>query len=432
MAHYANNARNNSRGSSNSRQRSGGSSFSPGRTREFQGGGGNRPSYGNRFRSGGGRRPSRPSAQKINRSLYINDLKVPTASDKPAFVGKKYSDFKLSDRLFKNIQDKGYTTATEIQDKAIPLILEGRDVLGISATGSGKTGAFLIPLIQKLMNDGSQKLLVVAPTRELALQIAKEAVSFVRGSRLYVSLIVGGESMFRQISQLKKGTDIIVGTPGRINDLIKRGEIKIGDYNNIVIDEVDRMMDMGFIADIKFIFTKISQKKQALFFSATLNNTVERTVSSLTSSFDLIKLSNNTPSTSVVQSVIDFTHSSEKVDLLEEILKREEVSKAIIFVDTKRFADQIDKILYQKKYRVGVIHSDKRQNVRKRVIDMFKKSKINILVATNVAARGIDIDDITHVINLDEPQTYDEYIHRIGRTGRNGSSGTAYTFVKRG
>jgi superfamily II DNA/RNA helicase len=133
-----------------------------------------------------------------------------------------------------------------------------------------------------------------------------------------------------------------------------------------------------------------------------------------------------------VQSVIDFTHSSEKVDLLEEILKREEVSKAIIFVDTKRFADQIDKILYQKKYRVGVIHSDKRQNVRKRVIDMFKKSKINILVATNVAARGIDIDDITHVINLDEPQTYDEYIHRIGRTGRNGSSGTAYTFVKRG
>lgn len=431
MAQNAGNTRpSSSRNNSYSGHKSKGNSFGGGRKR-YQDKNNNRGSY-NRGRNSRRRgRGGRPTAQKINRSLYINDLQDEVETDKNAYTGKSYQEFEFDLKLQKNLDFKGFKTTTEIQEKTIPLIMEGNDVLGISATGSGKTGAFLIPLIQKMLTINTEKLLVVAPTRELAQQISKEAITFIRGTHIHATLVIGGESMGRQISELRRGSDIIVGTPGRINDMIKRGNIKIAQYNNIVIDEVDRMLDMGFIDDIGFIFNSIAKERQALFFSATLNKKVERIVDSLSPSYDVIKLSNNTPSKSVIQSVIDYTHQKEKIDLLEDILNREDVEKAIIFVDTKRYADQVDKVLYQNRHKVGVIHGDKRQNVRKRVITQFKNSKINFLVATNVAARGIDIDDITHVINLDEPQTYDEYIHRIGRTGRNGSYGTAYTFVRR-
>lgn len=427
MSQYAKPARSSSFGRSFSSSRS--SSFGGGSRSSF---GGGRSSSGGSSRFGGGRRGgSRSKAQHINRSMYINDLQKEQVEEKSSYVGKKYTDFNLVEAIAKNLKDKGYEFTTEIQEKAIPLIMEGKDLLGISATGSGKTGAFLIPLIQKLLTDKSQKLLIVAPTRELAQQISKEAISILRGTFIHLCLVIGGESMFRQIDQLRRGTHIVVCTPGRLTDLMERGNLNLSEYNNIVVDEVDRMFDMGFINDIKFIFTKLAPKRQSLFFSATHNSTVEKIVDSLSTSYDIIKLSNNTPSKSVVQSVIDYTHSSEKIELLEEILKREDVKKAIIFVDTKRFADEVDRILYERKFKVGVIHGDKRQSSRRQIIEMFKRSQINVLVATNVAARGIDITDITHVINLDEPQTYDEYIHRIGRTGRNGALGTAYTFVKK-
>lgn len=375
---------------------------------------------------------NRRNAQHIDRSKYINDLQSEVAEDKANYDGKKYSDFKLQLELAENLKIKGYETTTEIQEKCIPLIMNGDNILGISPTGSGKTGAFLIPMIEKMLTDKSQKLLVVAPTRELAMQIAKEAITLIRNTFIQQATIIGGASMSKQISQLRKGGHIVVSTPGRLNDLVERGNIKLDQYNNIVVDEVDRMLDMGFISDIKFIFSKLAEKKQGLFFSATHNKSVEKIVDSLIDSFVMVRLASNAPSKSVVQSVIDFSHREEKIELLQEILKKDEVEKAIIFVDTKRFADKVGNILFKGKFKVGVIHGDKRQNVRRRVIDMFKHSKIDFLVATNVAARGIDIDDITHVINLDEPQTYDEYIHRIGRTGRNGSLGTAYTFVRRG
>lgn len=403
-------------------------SYGGNRGRNYGNGGRSRGRGNNRSRGGGSRRHA---TENIGRERYINDLQSEVKIETDAYTGKSYTDFGFDRMLEKNLDKKGFKTTTEIQEKAIPLIMEGNDVLGISATGSGKTGAFLIPLIEKMLKNNDQKLLVVAPTRELAQQIMKEANSLIRGTWLNGALIIGGESMGRQISQIRRGGDIIVGTPGRLNDLIKREKLDPGIYNNIVIDEVDRMLDMGFIDDIRFIFMMINSVRQTQFFSATLNHKVQRIVDSLSDSYDIIKLSNNTPTKSVVQSVIDFTHKDEKIDLLQDILNQEEVEKAIIFVDTKRFADQVDNILYKNNYRVGVIHGDKRQNQRKRMIDKFKSSRINVLVATNVAARGIDIDDITHVINLDEPQTYDEYIHRIGRTGRNGSLGTAYTFVKR-
>jgi ATP-dependent RNA helicase RhlE len=388
-------------------------------------GGGNRGGGNSRFQKRGRFTRGKP----INPALYVNDLQQEDIAEAKAFEGMKYSDLNLVDKLDANIKRKGFEATTEIQQRAIPMILEGKDVLGISATGSGKTAAFLIPMIQKMLGDKSQYLLVVAPTRELAQQISDEAKSLVSGTQLETALIIGGESMGKQIAQLRRGGDIIIGTPGRLNDLINRNIITPSNYNNIVIDEVDRMLDMGFVQDIKFIFDSLGQPKQALLFSATLSKPIQKIVDSMISSYELIRLAENKPSKSVVQSIVNYNQNQNKIDLLEDLLKQDEVEKAIIFVDTKRFADKVDMTLYKRNFKVGVIHGDKRQNTRKNVIDSFKRSKINVLVATNVAARGIDIDDITHVINLDEPQTFDEYIHRIGRTGRNGALGTAYTFV---
>lgn len=384
------------------------------------------------------RRNDRSSSRKkkftsaqIDRAMYVNDLQGESVLEKAAYKGKNYSDYNFERMLARNLDIKGFKTTTEIQEKVIPMIMNGDDVLGISATGSGKTGAFLIPLIQKLLIDKNQRLLIVAPTRELAMQIYKEALSLVRGTHLQLAQIIGGEYINRQIDQLNRGGHIVVGTPGRLKDIVQQGFLNLGSINNVVIDEVDRMLDMGFIDDIKQILEQTSSQRQTLLFSATLDHKVEAIVNSILKSYEIVRLSNNSPSKNVVQSVVDYTHMDEKIELLQDILKKEEVEKAIIFVDTKRFADLVDKILYKNKFKVAVIHGDKRQNVRKKVIELFRSSKVNILVATNVAARGIDIDDITHVINLDEPQTYDEYIHRIGRTGRNGALGTAYTFVKR-
>ncbi|MCA9383516.1 DEAD/DEAH box helicase [Candidatus Dojkabacteria bacterium] len=366
----------------------------------------------------------------IDKSIYISKAVERSTDEQDAYQGIKYTEFDLHKVLADNIEAKGFIETTKIQELTIPLILDKKDVLGISETGSGKTGAFLIPMIDKLLKDSNQKLLVIAPTRELALQIAKEAISFVKDTHLNVSKIIGGDSMHRQLQQIRRGDQIIVGTPGRINDLIRQGYIKIGNYNNIVIDEVDRMLDMGFIADIRFIFDNMTKNRQSLFFSATLNKSVEQIVASLSNSFEVIQLANNTPKDSIEQSVIEISSREEKMELLNGLLLQEEVKKAIIFVDTKRYANKVDRALFEKGFKVGVIHGDKTQNFRKRVIEKFKTSTISILVATNVAARGIDIEDITHVINLDEPQSYDEYIHRIGRTGRNGTSGRAYTFIE--
>jgi superfamily II DNA/RNA helicase len=309
--------------------------------------------------------------------------------------------------------------------------MKGRNVLGFARTGSGKTGAFLIPMINKVLNDQNEKVLIVAPTRELAAQISKEAIKFVRGTKLNISLIIGGESTRRQISSLRRGDRFIIGTPGRIKDMINRKHIKAHNINNIIVDEVDRMLDMGFIGDIKHFFKLAPKQKQSLFFSATHNRSVETIARELVNHFDTVKITGNEANTNIDQNVIDYSSQDEKINLLQDLLYRDEVEKAIIFVRTKRYADRINRILSKSDHKSNVIHGGKRQNQRKRVYKAFKYSKFDYLVATNVAARGLDVDDITHVINLDEPDTHEEYIHRVGRTGRNGKTGTAYTFLKR-
>lgn len=370
----------------------------------------------------------RKSSNKIDRNLYINNS--PTIENSEKYQGLEYKALGLNEKLLNNVLTKGYRTTTEIQEKTIPEINKGLNVLGISKTGSGKTAAFLIPLIEKMIHDQHQKLLVVAPTRELAMQIKEEAVTFVRGMNFNVNLIIGGDSIDRQVKNLKRGDNIIIGTPGRIKDLVNRGFIKPANINNVVVDEVDRMMDMGFINDTRHIFNLISKNKQALFFSATLNKKVEEVVKELAHSYTLIKLSNNEAVKSVNQSIVKFNSSQDKFNQLFQILNNETVRKAIIFVETKHYADKVYRTLLDQNHKVNVIHGNKRQNARKKVIESFRKSNIDYLVATNVAARGIDVQDITHVINFDEPDTYDEYIHRIGRTGRNGKIGTAFTFIK--
>ncbi|MFW5702902.1 MAG: DEAD/DEAH box helicase, partial [Candidatus Dojkabacteria bacterium] len=403
----------------------------------------NRYSRGNNFKGNrkGGYRGNRgrsngrgKAAKRLDPKLFQSKVEGSKQNDNPEneYVGIEFSTFGLGEVIAKNLEHKGYKTTTEIQQLAIPKIKQGKNILGISETGSGKTASFLVPLLDKVLASAEQKLIIVAPTRELASQIKYEADSLLRGSKLQTVLVVGGESMYKQSSLIRKGSDVIIGTPGRLVDLMKQKILDLSSTNNIVIDEVDRMMDMGFIKDIRHIYHATREEKQALFFSATSNKKIEQTVSGLAGEFETIRLATNIAKASVEQSIVYFSENTDKIELLIEILDKEELEKVIIFVETKHYADKINKILFKKNYKVDTIHGNKSQNYRKRAIRNFRNSTVNILVATNVAARGIDIDDVTHVINLDEPTDYEEYIHRIGRTGRNGRTGKAITFVKRG
>ena len=371
-------------------------------------------------------------SKKIDPKHYISD---PDAQDKQTaqeiYKGIKFHELGLSKDILKRLESKKFLQTTKVQEKAIPHIQKGKDILGISATGSGKTGAFLIPLIDRLFKENNERILVVTPTRELALQIYKEAISLVKGSRVRVALVIGGESAYRQINSLRQKPRILVGTPGRLLDLENRGVIDFSVYNNVVIDEVDRMLDMGFIEDIKHIYSSLNENKQALFFSATINKKIQGIIDGMSSDYVLIKLSNNEPVNNIKQSVLYYKTNSEKLEQLLDLLKKTHLTKTLIFVNTKRYADTIAREIRDAGVTCGVIHGDKSQFKRRKVLDMYRSSKINVLIATNVAARGIDIDDISHVINLDEPDTFDEYVHRIGRTGRNGRSGEAITFVKK-
>jgi superfamily II DNA/RNA helicase len=332
--------------------------------------------------------------------------------------------------LLENLTAKGYEHATPIQAQTIPLVMAGNNVLGISATGSGKTAAFLTPIINKMILKPNQKLLVLAPTRELAMQIQKEAISMIRNTNIRAALVIGGESMYRQAQDLKRNPQIIIGTPGRLIDMYNRNHIDFSSIQNVVLDEVDRMLDMGFIPDVREIFSNIPKERQTLFFSATIENAVKKVVGELANSYETVTLSENKPIDSVWQDVVEYSDMDDKLTKLDDLLTSDEVLKTIVFVETKHFADKIEKLLRERGHSVAAIHGGKTQSRRTNVISMYKSNKVTILVATDVAARGLDISDISHIINFDEPQNYDSYIHRIGRTGRNGKKGVAYTFVK--
>lgn len=389
--------------------------------------GGYRPQrryYGSRNR--GSRFSQRSSTISIDK-LIAKAVDTETVS---MFVDDyNYSQFDIHTILKNNIYSKGYSNPTKIQYQAIPEILKGKDILGIASTGSGKTAAFLIPMINKLMKNRNDKCLIVEPTRELAIQIQDEFRSLSRNTGLKSVLIMGGNSMKTQINVLRTDPEFVICTPGRLKDLTERGYLDLSYINNVVLDEVDRMLDMGFIADIRFIIQKLNKERQSLFFSATMDRKSEEIANTLLLNPIKVEVEVQGPGKNVDQDVVRLEKDQNKGDVLLELLTHDELKKVLIFTSTKREADRLCKRLLEKHIYVEALHGDKRQNQRTKIIDKFKKGFIDVLIATDVASRGLDVNNITHVINYDMPQTYDDYIHRIGRTGRAGKKGFALTFV---
>ncbi|HKR81947.1 MAG TPA: DEAD/DEAH box helicase [Candidatus Saccharimonadales bacterium] len=340
-----------------------------------------------------------------------------------------FNDFTLHDLLKQNVVKKGFTAPSEIQDKAIPVALEGRDVVGIADTGTGKTTAFTLPALHKIMTEPGHKMLVIAPTRELAQQIEDELRSFAKGSGLFGALLIGGSAMGPQLRDLRATPAVVIGTPGRIKDHVERGTLDLGTFDIVVLDEVDRMVDMGFIADIRFLLDAVHPVRQSLFFSATLDPKIEQLIHSFLTDPVTISVKTSETSANVAQDVITYRDSVEKISKLHDLLNQEEVAKVLVFDETQRDVERLGKELASRGFRVDALHGGKTQGQRSRALKRFRNNEISVLVATDVAARGIDISDITHVVNYSVPNAYEDYVHRIGRAGRAGRPGAAYTFL---
>ena len=339
-----------------------------------------------------------------------------------------FTDFDIVGPLKQNIVQKGYTHPTPIQDQSIAAILSGRDLIGLANTGTGKTAAFLIPMIDKVFRNRGQRSLIITPTRELAGQINEELHILGKGMGIYSSIVIGGANIHRQIADLKRRPGFVIGTPGRLRDLIERGKLHLEDFSIFVLDEVDLMVDIGFIRDVKYFISLLPRKRQSLFFSATIPTKVQELLQSFV--HDAVTVSvkqHNTPET-IDQDVVR-VNGGNKVDKLHDILNQREVEKALIFGRTKHGIEKLDMLLTTRGFKVGSIHGNKRQSQRQRILKKFKQDEIKILLATDVASRGLDIDNVSHVINYDLPETYDDYVHRIGRTGRANKAGKALTFI---
>jgi len=399
------------------------------------GGGGYRggASFGGRSSGGGGSRGrssgGKFSKQYINPSRFIQAAK---AVDAVEYVSTNtFMDFAYEDLLKRNIVAKGYVNPSPIQDQTIPLGLEGKDIVGIANTGTGKTAAFALPMLHKLMNDPLAKALVIAPTRELAQQIEEECRSIAKGSGLSAATLIGGSPMGPQLRDLRYNPTLVIGTPGRIKDHMERGTLDLTTFNIVVLDEVDRMLDMGFLPDVRHILGTLSTPRQSFFFSATMEPNIEQLIRTFTNDPVVISVKTGVTSDNVEQDIVEYGGSHEKIEKLHDLLNQEEVAKVLVFDDTQRSVERLSEELVARGFKANAIHGGKTQGQRQRALKQFKDNQINILVATDVAARGIDVADITHVINYSQPQTYDDYVHRIGRAGRAGRTGIALTFVER-
>ncbi|MDX9739329.1 MAG: DEAD/DEAH box helicase [Candidatus Dojkabacteria bacterium] len=381
-------------------------------------------SYSNSRRGGGyNRRGSTINVNQLIAKAVYEDLPSIYVLD------HNLLEFNLTKELKKNITYKKYTSPTKIQYEAIPKILEGRDILGMASTGSGKTAAFLIPMINKGVQDRSQRFLIVVPTRELAIQIQDEFMQLARNTGLRSVLVIGGNSIGAQIGILRRDPAFVIATPGRLKDVSEREAIYLKDINNVILDEVDRMLDMGFIDDIRYITSHLNEDRQSLFFSATMNRKSEEIANTLLRNPVRIEIQKQEAGKNVDQDIIKLKDGETKFNVLCNYLSKDEFKKVLLFTRTKREAENLSRKLLDRGVRVNALHGDKRQAQRTRIIDAFKKDQLNILVATDVASRGLDVNNISHVINYDMPENYDDYIHRIGRTGRAGKKGYALTFV---
>lgn len=396
-----------------------------------------RPNTGGRSQMGGnrgrGQRPNSgrsrgPAKRDIHVSKFINK-----AIDFEAEVYQpehKFTDFPFSAELQRNIASKGYVDPSPIQDQTIPHIIAGKDVIGLANTGTGKTAAFLLPIIEQQMHVSERpSVLIIAPTRELAQQIDEEFRSFARGLNLFSAIVVGGANIERQIRDLRRRPNFVIGTPGRMKDLIERRELRLDNMSTLILDEADRMLDMGFLPDIRRIVNAMPRQRQTLFFSATITPEIQRIVQEFLS--DPIQISVKTSETSdhVEQDIIEFRDKAHKIDILTQMLNKVEYDKVLVFGETKFGVQRLSELLNKSGIPSEAIHGNKSQSQRQRALRAFKDKHVKVLVATDVAARGLDIPNVSHVINFDTPQTYEDYIHRIGRTGRAGAGGQAHTFV---
>lgn len=381
------------------------------------------------FKRGGSKK--RFGGERIDYSRFIK--KAEHVDIKPYVAKHTFLDFPFNEQLHKNIARAGYTSPRPIQDQAIPVLLKGGDVFGMANTGTGKTATFLLPLIEKVAKTKGQNkkemVLIMAPTRELAIQIDEEFRKLAFGFGMYSVSCVGGLPINKQIREIKMGVSFVIGTPGRLRDLIEQKVLDLSNCRSVVLDEADRMLDMGFRDDMVFILGKCQKERQTLFFSATLSPEIKKMTSDFLKNPTFVSVISGETAKSIEQSVVRYKTKEERIDILHEILKKDGSDKVLIFREMKHAVDTLAKELSQSGFKVGGIHGDKRSRERIRTLDLFKQDKINILIATDVAARGLDIPDVTHVINYDVPQTYDTYVHRIGRTGRAGKRGDAITFV---
>ncbi|WBY06266.1 DEAD/DEAH box helicase [Sphingomonas sp. 7/4-4] len=344
-----------------------------------------------------------------------------------------FADLGLSDELLRAVTDSGYTDPTPIQRQAIPSVLMGKDLIGIAQTGTGKTAAFVLPMIDILGEGRTRALmprsLILEPTRELAAQVAENFVKYGTNHKLSMALLIGGVQMGDQVKALEKGVDVLIATPGRLMDLFQRGKILLTGCNLLVIDEADRMLDMGFIPDIEEICTKLPKQRQTLLFSATMPPVIKKLADKFLTDPKRVEVARPaTANVNIKQWVVPVA-ASDKRGMLRDLLRAEDVTTAIIFCNRKTTVRDLNKSLQKSGFRSTEIHGDMEQSQRIAELERFKKGDVNILVASDVAARGLDIKGVSHVYNFDAPWHPDDYVHRIGRTGRAGATGIAYTLV---
>lgn len=346
-----------------------------------------------------------------------------------------FNDLGLIDPIKKALAAEGYTTPTPIQQKAIPLLLQKKDLLGCAQTGTGKTAAFAIPILQLLHNQQSPivgvrkvKALIVTPTRELAIQIGESFAAYGKFLHLRHTVIFGGVGQKAQTDALQKGVDIIIATPGRLLDLMNQRFISLKDVSFFVLDEADRMLDMGFVHDVKKLIAVLPTRRQSLFFSATMPPSIVQLADTILRDPEKVEVTPVSSTADTINQAVYFVDKNSKNELLLHVLNDKNIETALVFTRTKHGADKIVKLLVGHKIKAEAIHGNKSQNARQRALENFKAKSIRVLVATDIAARGIDIDELAHVINFEIPNISETYVHRIGRTGRAGANGTAFSF----
>lgn len=367
--------------------------------------------------------------KKLDPSLFVSKVIEPEVGEQ-YISNTKFSDYDIVDKIKRNIQEHGYSTPTNIQEKAIPHILLGKDLIGIANTGTGKTAAFLITLINKSFLDRNQRVLIVVPTRELAIQISEEFRIFAKGTGLEALAVVGGANIKKQAYALRHRPHFVIGTPGRLKDLIERRELNLMLFQNIVLDEVDKMVDIGFIKDIRYLVSLLPKSRQSLFFSATVDFKTQDILKSFVTDPVTVTVKQQEAAENIEQNIVKVENGYKKIDKLHDLLIQEDFSKVLIFGRTKWGIQKLTNELISRGFKASAIHGNKTQGQRQKALAQFKSSEVKILLATDVASRGLDIEDVSHVINYDAPECYDDYVHRIGRTGRAGKKGAALTFVE--